>query len=63
MEATEKASVDEVLRLVARLALFVVDEVEPTSEDVLEADLEALYDFLVAVERRARQWSESHRTA
>jgi len=63
MEATEKASVDEVLRLVARLALFVVDEVEPTSEDVLEADLESLYDFLVAVERRARQWSESHRTA
>jgi len=62
MEAAEKASVDEVLRLVARLALFVVDEVEPTSEDVLEADLEALYEFLVAVERRARDW-ERQRTA
>jgi len=62
MEPAEKASVDEVLRLVARLALFVVDEVEPTSEDVLEADLEELYDFLVAVERRANEWKRQ-RTA
>jgi len=58
MEPAEKASVDEVLKLVARLALFVVDEVEPTSEDVLEEDLEALYDFLVAVERRANRWRQ-----
>jgi len=58
MEPAEKASVDEVLRLVARLALFVVDEVEPTSEDVLEADLEELYDFLIAVERRATKWRQ-----
>jgi len=54
METLQRKSVDDLLSLVARLALFVVDELVPVSEDVLEADLEELYDFLVAVERKAR---------
>jgi len=56
METLQKKSVDEVLSLVSRLALFVVDELEPIREASLEADLEELYDFLVAVERKAAQW-------
>jgi len=53
MEQSDKKSFDDIISLVARLALFVVDELEPVSLAVLEANLEDLYEFLVAVERKA----------
>lgn len=56
MEELQRKSVEEVVSCVSRLALFVCDELEPLSEAVLEADLEELYDFLVAVERVAVKW-------
>jgi len=53
MKESDKKSFDDIMSLVARLGLFVCDELEPVSLDVLEADLEDLYAFVVAVERKA----------
>jgi len=57
MERDDKKSVDSIMSVVARLSLFVVDELEPVSAAVLEADLEELYAWLVAVERKANAWN------
>lgn len=54
MNQKEKADVDELVGAVARLALYLVDELEPTSSGVLERDLDDLYELAVAVERKAR---------
>jgi len=54
-----KKELDEVLSLCARMQLFVDDEVEPTNEETLAADLEALYLWLVKVERTARAWRQA----
>jgi len=52
-EITER---NEAVSLCARLALFVADELEPLSEETLEEDLAALYQFVARVERTARKW-------
>jgi len=54
MEEKERQSVQDVVGACARLVLFLVDELEPSNSDVLEADLDDVYAMLVAVERRAR---------
>jgi len=54
MEEKEAADLKEVVSACARLALYVADELEPASSDVLERDLDDVYELLVAVERRAR---------
>jgi len=54
MEAKERVEVQEAVSAFARLALYLVDELEPNNNDVLEADLDDVYAVLVAVERRAR---------
>jgi len=56
MTENDRKSVEEAINAVARLALFVVDELEPLSEAVLEADLEEMYELLVTIERKARSW-------
>jgi len=55
METKEAADVKEAVNACARLALYAADELEPSSSDVLEADLDCVYELLVAVERRARK--------
>jgi len=52
-------AMDAVLSLVARLQLFVDDEVEPRSVETLEADLTELYSWLVTVERAGARWRAS----
>jgi len=52
---------DDVLSLVARLQLFVDDDVEPRSEETLEADLSDLYQWLVTVERAGARWKAARR--
>jgi len=54
MEERERQSVQDAVSALARLALYVVDELEPNSNDVLERDLDDVYALLVAVERKAR---------
>jgi len=54
MDEKERADVQEAVSAFARLALYLVYELEPNSNDVLEADLDDVYSVLVAVERRAR---------
>lgn len=54
MDQTERDRIDAYVSAVARLALWLVDELEPNSNDVLEADLDDVYALLVLVERRAR---------
>jgi len=55
MDEKERADVQNTVGAFARLALYLVDELEPNSNDVLEADLDDVYAVLVAVERRARR--------
>jgi len=54
MEEKERQSVQDAVSAMARLALYVVDELEPNNSDVLERDLDDVYALLVAVERKAR---------
>jgi len=54
MEKTEKEEVEEMVSAAARLALFLADAIEPVSSDVLEQDLDKLYEMCIAVERQAR---------
>jgi len=54
MEASESDKWKEAVSSLARLALYLVDELEPNSNDVLERDLDDVYELLVAVERKAR---------
>ena len=54
MDTTEKARVDDLVSAAARLALWLVDELEPLNRNVVEEDLDSLYELCVAVERRAR---------
>jgi len=54
MEEKERQSVQDAVSACARLALYLVDELEPSNNDVLERDLDDVYALLVAVERRAR---------
>jgi len=55
MDEKERVDVQESVGAFARLALYLVDELEPLNNDVLEADLDVVYEVLVAVERRARR--------
>jgi len=55
MEEKEASDVKEVVSCCARLALYLVDELEPNNNDVLERDLDDVYGMLVAVERKARK--------
>jgi len=55
METKEKAKVDDLVSACARLALWLVDELEPKDRHVVEEDLDSLYELCVAVERRARE--------
>jgi len=55
MDEKERADVQNTVGAFARLALYLVDELEPNNNDVLEADLDDVYAVLVAVERRARR--------
>lgn len=54
MEGPERAAVEDMVAACARLALYLVGELEPDNSGVLEADLDRLYEMCVAVERRAR---------
>lgn len=54
MEKKDRVDVQELVSACARLALYVVDELEPTSSDVLEADLDALYELAVLCEKKGR---------
>lgn len=55
MEKEERVDVNHLVGTVARLALYVCDELEPSSTDVLERDLDDVYSLLVEVERKARK--------
>jgi len=55
MEREEAERLKEAVSCLARLALYVCDELEPVSSDVLERDLDDVYELLVRVERKARQ--------
>jgi len=55
MDQKERAKVDDLVAAAARLALWLVGELEPVNSDVVEADLDSLYELCVAVERRARE--------
>jgi len=55
MEEKERVVVQNTVGAFARLALYLVDELEPNNNDVLEADLDDVYAVLVAVERKARR--------
>jgi len=55
MEEKEASDVKEAVSSCARLALYVVDELEPNNNDVLERDLDDVYELLVAVEKKARK--------
>jgi len=57
MEEKERVDVQNTVGAFARLALYLVDELEPNNNDVLEADLDDVYAVLVAVERKARRES------
>jgi len=54
MDQKERAKVDDLVAAAARLALWLVNELEPVNSAVVEEDLDALYELCVAVERRAR---------
>jgi len=55
MEERERQSVQDAVSAMARIALYVVDELEPNNSDVLEADLDDVYGLLVAAEKKARE--------
>jgi len=55
MDTKERVDVQSSVGAFARLALYLVDELEPNNNDVLEADLDEVYAVLVAVEQRARR--------
>lgn len=55
METSEAERWKEAVSSLARLALYLVDELEPNNSDVLERDLDDVYALLVAVERKARE--------
>jgi len=55
METEDRVDVTDAVNACARLALFAAGELEPSSSDVLEQDLDAVYELLVAVERLARK--------
>jgi len=59
MEELQKIELNRIVSIVSTLALFVFDELEPVSEEVLEADLEDLYEWLVKVERKATAYKGS----
>lgn len=55
MDEKDRVELQEVVSACARLALYLCDELEPNSNDVLERDLDDVYGMLVAVEKRARK--------
>lgn len=60
MEKAQAEKWKEAVSALARIALYVADELEPTNSDVLARDLDDVYELLVAAERKARQ--EGHLT-
>ena len=54
MEKKERVDVEQCVSATARLALWLVGDIEPESKGVVEADLDLLYELAVAIERRAR---------
>lgn len=59
MDKSNKEMVDAAVSALARLALFVADELEPIHEAALIEDLELVYRVLVSAERCARQWRKA----
>lgn len=59
MDKDYKDFVENVTSLCARLALFVVDEIEPRNAETLAEDLEDLVEFLSEVLGTARKWRAS----
>jgi len=55
MDEEKKEVLQMAIGAVARLVLFVADELEPVDEGALEEDLNAVYRVLVAAERCARR--------
>jgi len=55
MDEKERIAVQDAVNACARLALWLAGELEPTSTDVVEQDLDAVYELLVAAERLARK--------
>jgi len=55
MEEKERIAVQDAVNACARIALWLAGELEPSNSDVLEQDLDAVYELLVAAERRARK--------
>jgi len=55
MTPKERVDVDEMVGACARLALYVVGELQPSNNDVLARDLDSLYELAIAAERRARE--------
>lgn len=56
MDIKSKEAVDLVVNTMARLMLFVADELEPADDVSLLQDLDTIYRALVSIERCARQW-------
>lgn len=56
MDIKSKEAVDLVVNTMARLMLFVADELEPADDVSLLQDLDTIYRALVTIERCARQW-------
>jgi len=55
MDAAERKRVDELVAACARIALWLVDELEPLGKPVVEQDLDDLYELAIAAERRFRE--------
>jgi len=49
-----RTEIEAAVSAVARLSLWLADELEPTNSDVAEQDLDLLYDLCIAVERLGR---------
>lgn len=59
MTTEEREKLDAWMSLVCRLALFVFDQLEPSNEGTLGADLEELEEFATAVLEAARAWRKA----
>lgn len=55
MDEKERVEVQDAVSACARLALWLAGELEPANNDVVEQDLDCVYELLVAAERLARK--------
>jgi len=59
MEELQRIVIDEAISTFARLMLFVAEELEPLSPEILERDLEILDDAIEKIERCALRWRQA----